>query len=178
MTGNRQMSDSNKIGYPSRAVFDIENQELIRRACDNDTERVLIYLMMDLGLHPDNVRKLTRNNLLEGIEGMSMQYRRSKNAQPMSSLIPKEIAEALRAFVKKRKKRSATRNYNRIVHKVGARVGIPEISPRWLRKTCCINELRKFRDQPDRMDLVATRMGCRRETVARYYLELDQWERI
>lgn len=158
-----------------QAIIDPRNQERLRKACRTDRERVLVWLMMDLGMHPHNVTTLGNGNLSLFMGDTWIHYKRAKNSEPMKALVPKDLREPLTAFI--RAKKVTTRQYNNIIHKIGKRIRAPDLSPMSLRKTCGINELREFHDHTDRLRLVARRMGCTIDTVTQFYLELHEWER-
>jgi len=149
-----------------KAVFDYKDQERIREACDTDRERVILMLMLDFGMHPKNLTELRPTHLDDGW----LHYARAKNKRPMDFLIHPDMIEALKDFLKKPKRKERT--YNLLVHEIGDRIGMPELSPMSLRKTTCINILRLYDD----IDFAATWMGCTRETVRHHYMMLKQWE--
>lgn len=158
-----------------KAIIDPKRQERFKKACKTDRERILVWLMMDLGMHSQNVSKLSSKNISESGGDLWLDYQRAKNAMQMSAIVPKEIGPTLVQFVNGKK--LCLRQYNNIIHKIGRRIRAPETSPMSLRKTCGINELREFRIHPDRLTLVARRMGCTVGTVTQYYLDLHEWEK-
>ena len=46
-----------------------------------------------------------------------------------------------------------------------------------LRHTACIGFLREYSGHPERITLVAMRMGCTPRVVQQNYIDLDQWEK-
>jgi len=157
------------------AIIDPRNQERLRKACRTDRERVLVWLMMDLGMHPHNITMLGLHNMSVFMGDAYLHYQRAKNSESMKSLVPKELREPLLVFI--RAKKVSTRQYNNIIHKIGKRIRAPDLSPMSLRKTCGINELREYHAHTDRLRLVAKRMGCTINTVTQFYLDLHEWEK-
>lgn len=150
-----------------KAVFDYADQDRIRDACETDKERVIVMLMLNFGMHPKNVVNLGPSHLDDGW----LHYARAKNARPMDFLIPKDMLVPLRNFLKRHPR--SERRYNQIVHEIGSRIGMPELSPMSLRHTTCINV---YREKGCDIYFTAMWMGCTREIVSKNYMMLSQWE--
>ncbi len=147
-------------------------------ACGSDSEFIPIWLMLKCGMHPSDVSgaqdKIRFN-------GQFIEWKRAKNANARREIVPKDIMPRLERW--HRTGRKLTREgYFQLVRRVGARIGHPEYSPQTLRHTFGLQELRKFMNQspppPDLISLVAVKMGCRKETVIQYYIDLTQWEAL
>ena len=159
------------------AIFDLEEQQRFLGACsENDNEYIPIWLMLNTGMHPNDVSQArTKLRLERGV----LYWKRAKNDNPRREIIPNQIMPRLEEWLKKGRKLSRV-GYFQLVRRVGARVGHPEYSPMTLRHTFCINELRRMQNlpkpPPEMFMLLATKMGCTKAVVAQNYLDLTQWE--
>lgn len=158
---------------PNYAIFDPKAPARLIAAAADDYEWGLAWLILNEGMHPAQIRKLGPKNFDE-TTGM-LQWVRVKNERPRHTLIPDGDRERLVQFLRSRKLSTVT-TWSRIT-KLGLRVGYPA-TPRNLRKTFIINELRRFHDRPDCLDLVAARAGCTKAVVIQHYLDLEQWTRL
>jgi len=135
------------------------------------TTLVPVWLMLRLGLHPADVAKeLTFSN-------GTLKWGRAKNKVSRKEAIPDSVAHDLERWLSER--RPYTRQgYNAMVRRLGALQGHPDWTPMTLRHTACIEFLREYlaKGRYDAIDLVAVRMGCDRNVVAKNYLILDQWK--
>jgi integrase len=160
------------------AIFDETDQKALLGACEGDGEYVPVWLMMRCGMHPSDVSaagtKIRWN-------GQFIEWKRAKNSEARREMVPADLVNRLEAWLRRGKKLTRE-GYNLLVHRVGASVGHPEYSPLTLRHTFGIQELRRFQSMakppPDPIGLTAKKMGCTRETVMEYYIDLEQWERL
>lgn len=154
------------------AIFDSHAPDRILAATENDVDWCLAWFMLNEGMHPEQIRRLKPDNF--AANGMLM-WKRVKNKQPMSSIIPPQDLPRLREFIEKFHKKPLTREtiWSRIV-KLNARAGYWG-GPRVLRKTFILNELRR---RPREFEFVALRAGCSESVVKEHYLLLDQWNRV
>jgi integrase len=160
------------------AIFDEQDQAALLGKCESDNEFIPIWLMLRCGMHPLDVSR-ARDKIR--FNGQFIEWKRVKNAETRREIIPKDILPRLERWLKQGRK--LTRGgYFQLVGRVGARMGHPEYSPQTLRHTFGLQELKRFikmpKPPPDYMALVAKKMGCRKETVMQYYIDLDQWERL
>lgn len=160
------------------AIFNETEQSALLGACESDNEFIPVWLMMRCGMHPHDVshaRDKFRFN------GQFLEWKRAKNTNPRREIIPKDILPRLKRWHKESRKLTRV-GYNHLVHRIGERIDRPEYSPLNLRHTFGLQELRRFMKMnpppPDFIGLVAQKMGCKRETVQQYYIDLDQWERL
>jgi len=158
------------------AVFDEQDQMRLLGAAESDNEYIPIWLMLRCGMHPSDVshaREKIRFN------GQFIEWKRAKNANARREIVPKDIMPRLDRWLKQGRKLTRE-GYFQLVRRVSSRIGHPEYSPQTLRHTFGLQELRKFMKQvpqpPDLISLVAVKMGCRKETVIQYYIDLTQWE--
>jgi hypothetical protein len=161
------------------AIFDEREQAALLGACgESDGEFIPIWLMLRCGMHPSDVSS-ARNKF--AFNGQFLEWRRAKNSNPRREIVPKDVMPRLQSWMERGKKLTRE-GYFQLVRRVGARVGHPEYSPMTLRHTFGLQELRRFMKMdpppPDFIGLVAKKMGCTREVVMDYYIDLDQWERL
>lgn len=161
-----------------QAIFDPKIQGKLLGAADPETERPAIWLMMRAGMHPQNIVKLKSSNLVHDFQGWWLQYERVKNERMRRELLPNDIGEMLSAWLRGRGRPGTRQAYWVIARRVGLRIGLEGISPMTLRHTACITFLRELKGHPERLWLVAGRMGCHPETVRQNYLDLAQWEKM
>ena len=106
---------------------------------------------------------------------------KGKECETEAEIIPKDVRPRLDNWLKRGRKLTRV-GYNHLVHRIGEQVGHPEYSPLSLRHTFGLQELRGFMKQkpppPDFIALVAQKMGCKRETVMQFYIDLTQWEKL
>ena len=161
-----------------RAILDPVVEQRILDAADPITERPAIWLMMKVGMHPENLIRLAGKNLQLDEQGHWLQFRRAKNDVPRRELLPQDIGEGLVRFLLRRGRPRTHQGYWEMARRIGkrARAGV-EVTPMVLRHTACVNFLRQYRDHTDRLDLVAGRMGCARAIVIQNYLDMEEWER-
>ena len=158
---------------PSKlAIFDPVAVQSIRDAAQTLTERVVVGLMLETGIHPKDLIGLDSLNLTDGW----LQWKRAKNSRPRRELLPSDLAKDLERWLRYKGRPRSRVQIWRIVKSIGDRVGIPGLCPMSLRHTFCIMLLRQYHGHPDRMLLTAHRMGCSIEVVAQSYLDLYQWE--
>lgn len=158
------------------AIFDEQEQNALLGACqESDTEFIPIWLMLRCGMHPHDVSQAREKFRFNG---QFLEWKRAKNSKPRREIIPKDIRPRLENWLKHSKKLTRV-GYNQLVHRIAARIGHPEYSPLSLRHTFGLQELRGFMKQkpppPDFIALVAQKMGCKRETVMQFYIDLTQW---
>ncbi len=151
------------------AIFDPKAPDRILVAAQDDLDWGIAWCCVREGMHPEQIRRLSTRNF----DGEWLQWIRVKNEAPRRTLVPELDRERLRAFLKvpKPSRKTIWDRAKKMVARAGYKGG-----PRVLRKTFILNELRRFRDRHDALDLVAVRAGCRRETVIQHYLDLRQWE--
>lgn len=155
------------------AIFDPEAPAKILAAAQDDLDWGIAWCCVREGMHPKNIEALSQRNLDR--EGW-LQWIRVKNAAPRRTLVPPRDLERLGRFLTLSKPSRVT-IWKRAVA-LCLRAGFQDGGPRVLRKTFILNELRRYRDRADCIDLVAMRAGCRRETIMQYYLDLNQWEAV
>jgi integrase len=158
------------------AIFDEQEQNALLGACqESDNEYIPIWLMLRCGMHPHDISKAKDKFRFNG---QFLEWKRAKNSKPRREIIPKDVRPRLEKWLKHGRKLTRV-GYNQLVHRIGARVGHPEYSPLSLRHTFGLQELRGFMKQrpppPDFIALVAQKMGCKRETVMQFYIDLTQW---
>ena len=160
------------------AIFEEEIQAALMGSCESDNEYIPIWLMLKCGMHPSDVSQ-ARDKIR--FNGQFIEWKRAKNANPRREIVPKDIVPRLERWLKQGRKLTRV-GYNQLVHRVSSRIGHPEYSPLTLRHTFGLQELRRFMNQhpqpPDLISLVAVKMGCRKETVIQYYIDLTQWESL
>ena len=163
------------------AIFDKRDQMALLGACEGDNEFVPVWLMMRCGMHPSDVSAASSKLVWHFRSGLSLEWKRAKNAQPRREMIPRNVALRLDHWMKRGRKLTR-QGYFHLVRRVGDRVGHPEYSPLSLRHTFCLNELRRFNDMPktppDIFSLVAIKMGCSEKIVKQHYIDLKDWERL
>ncbi len=158
------------------ALFDPRAPERILAAAEDELDWGIAWCCVREGMHPHNLVRLRPKNLDER-EGW-LQWVRAKNQAPRRTLVPVADRERLASFLRLlAKDPPSVKTVWARARLMVARAGF-EGGPRVLRKTFILNELRRLLPggRPDVMDLVAMRAGCKRETVAQYYLDLNQWE--
>jgi integrase len=157
------------------AIFDETEQAALLGKCESDNEFIPIWLMLKCGMHPHDISKAKDKFRFNG---QFLEWKRAKNSKPRREIIPKDVRPRLDNWLKHGKKLTRV-GYNQLVHRIGAQVGHPEYSPLSLRHTFGLQELRGFMKQkpppPDFIALVAQKMGCKRETVMQFYIDLTQW---
>jgi len=161
-----------------RAIMDPKVEDKILEAADPLLERPPIWLMMKIGMHPGNIVALDPSNLDKDTQGYWLQYKRVKNENTRRELLPDDIGASLLQFLSRKYRPKTRQAYWEMVRRVGLRAGLKDISPMTLRHTACINFLRRFRDHQERMDLIATKMGCAKKVVMQNYLDMEAWERM
>jgi len=159
------------------AIFDEQDQAALLGACEgSDNEYIPIWLMLRCGMHPHDVSNAKDKFRFNG---QFLEWKRAKNAKLRREIVPKDVMPRLERWLKQGRKLTRV-GYNQLVHRMGSRIGHPEYSPLTLRHTFGLQELRKFMNQspqpPDLIALVAQKMGCKRETVMQFYIDLTQWE--
>ena len=158
------------------AIFDEQEQKALLGACESDGDFIPVWLMLRCGMHPHDVSKAKDKFRFNG---QFLEWKRAKNAKSRREIIPKDVRPRLEKWLKQGRKLTRV-GYNQLVHRIGARVEHPEYSPLSLRHTFGLQELRGFMKQrpppPDFIALVAQKMGCKRETVMQFYIDLKQWE--
>ena len=161
------------------AIFGETTQNALLGACqESDNEYIPIWLMMRCGMHPHDVSHAKDKFRFNG---QFLEWKRAKNSKLRREIVPKDVLPRLVRWHKEGRKLSRV-GYNLLVHRVGERIGHSEYSPLSLRHTFGLQELRRYMHMkpppPDFIALVAQKMGCRRETVQQYYIDIDQWERL
>ena len=159
-------------------IFDPSDQAALLGVCESDNEYIPIWLMMKCGMHPSDVAaassKLTWN-------GHFIEWQRVKNGVRRREMVPLMLENRLKDWLKKGRKLTRE-GYWQLVTRVGDRLGHPEYSPMTLRHTFAINELRRYHEMksppPDPFRLVAIKMGCSVDTVRKFYIDLESWERL
>lgn len=158
------------------AIFDEQEQFALLGACEGDNEFVPVWLMMRCGMHPHDVSKAKEKFRFNG---QFLEWKRAKNTKARREIVPPEVMPRLTEWLARGRKLTRVA-YNQMVHRIGARVSHPEYSPLSLRHTFGLQELRRFMKMkpppPDFIALVAQKMGCKRETVMQFYIDLTQWE--
>jgi integrase len=158
------------------AIFDETEQAALLGKCETDNEFIPIWLMLKCGMHPHDISKAKDKFRFNG---QFLEWKRAKNSKSRREIIPKDVRPRLDNWLKHGRKLSRV-GYNHLVHRIGAQVGHSEYSPLSLRHTFGLQELRGFMKQkpppPDFIALVAQKMGCKRETVMQFYIDLTQWE--
>jgi hypothetical protein len=144
--------------------------EKLLAAARDDLDWGIAWCCVREGMHPEQIRRLGPMNLDR--EGW-LQWIRVKNAEPRRTLVDLRDRERLTRFLALDKP-SVVTIWKRMVA-LTRRAGF-DGGPRVLRKTYILNELRRLKDHPDKIDLVALRAGCSRKTLLQFYLDLDQWE--
>jgi integrase len=160
-----------------RAIFDTKVQEALLTGADPVTELAPIWLMMKTGMHPENLKRLTKNSIEHDEQGWWLQFKRAKNDKPRRELLPDKIGPVIDEWIRRRGRPKTHQGYWDMARRVGLRIGLKGISPMTLRHTACIIFLRQYRDHTDRLMLIATRMGCSQDIVAKNYIDMDEWER-
>lgn len=163
------------MGERKKAIFDPKKRETLIKSCETDNEFVVIWLFMNTGMHPKNLKQLKPKNL---DDDNWLQYKRVKNEKPRRELLPDYVAVKVRAFLNNKRRPRNRTSYWGICRDVGKRAGIRDLSPMSLRHTYCILMLQEFRNHPTPIDLVATKMGCTRDVVMQNYLDLYEWEKV
>jgi len=148
--------------------------EKLLAAARDDLDWGIAWCCVKEGMHPEQIRGLGPNNLSKNPEGWWLEWIRVKNAEPRRTMIAPRDRERLETFLRLDKP-SVVTIWKRAVA-LTRRAGF-DGGPRVLRKTYILNELRRLKDHPDKIDLVALRAGCSRKTLLQFYLDLDQWER-
>jgi hypothetical protein len=153
------------------AIVDPRAPDLIFAAAKDDLDWGIAWCTLREGMHPENIRRLTRKSM-DGDGWLS--WIRVKNETPARALVPPDERPRMTAFLALSKPSRVTiwARASALTERAGFAGG-----PRVLRKTFILNELRRFRGRADAIDLVSARARCRRETVIRHYLDLEQWER-
>lgn len=158
------------------AIFSETDQSALLGACESDAEFIPIWLMLRCGMHPCDVGAASSKFRFNG---QFLEWKRAKNAKPRREMVPDDIRPRLERWLKHGKKLTRF-GYFELVRRIGVRVDHPEYTPMTLRHSFAIHELRalnkKKRPPPNIIDLVATKMGCRREVLMQNYLDLLQWE--
>lgn len=176
------------MGNQKRAIFDPREQERILAAADRVTELPVLWIMLRTGMHPTNLLRLRRGNLVHDAQGWWLEFKRVKNSKARRELLPSEIAGVLSVYLERAGRPKTRTGLFELVKRVGVRIGYdgverdgirnPYLSPMTLRHTACVNFLRQYHGSPDRLKLVARRMGCSEDVVSQNYLDLEEWERI
>lgn len=161
-----------------RGILDPLVEEKLLAAADPEAERPAIWIMMNCGLHPNNLITLTESSFQHDSSGWWLQFKRAKNARSRRDLLPDDIATSLIAWLARPDRPRTRQGVWKLVRRVGEHAGFEanRISPMSLRHTTCIHLLRKFRQHPDRLKLVAIKMGCDEEIVAQNYVDMEEWE--
>lgn len=156
------------------AIFDPAKQAALLTACVEEEEWCTVWIILNTGMHPKNLVRLGPSNVDVKSGEWFLQYQRVKNDKARRYMLPPDVGERLRVFVAKRKRVQSTKGVWGIVKRVGARVGMPDVSPLSLRHTFCINLLREHDD----IHLVAQEMGCSVQVVMRNYADLHAWKKL
>ena len=156
-------------------IFEESQQKALLEACKSETEYLAIWIFMRLGMHPKNYGELKIADL--DIHNY-IHWDRVKNKCRRHEMLPEDIADRLKKYLKWTCRPKGRTQLWGIVRAVGERIGIGGLSPMSLRKTFCIQLLREYEGHQDKLDMVAKRMGCKRETVIQNYIELDGWEKL
>ena len=159
-------------------IFDPSDQAALLGICETDNEYIPVWLMMRCGMHPSDVAaasaKLSWN-------GHFIEWERVKNQVRRREMVPLMLENRLKHWLKHGRKLTRE-GYWHLVKRLGSDLGHPEYSPMTLRHTFAINELRRYNDMknppPDPFKLVAIKMGCTEDTVRRFYIDLEAWERL
>lgn len=152
--------------------------------CQRD--QVIAFLFVAFGMHSKNVNELKPDDITLGQKDALLEFQRAKNAYLRSETIPRHQAVVILKWVKSGKLRKSNKTYENIIEYMGKFLTDPDnrkyltgkVSPRSLRHTYVLNQLREFWDDTDKLDLVAAKSGCHKDTVLRYYLKLKDWIRI
>lgn len=158
-----------------KAIFDQNEQQRLLACCKTDTEFIIIWTFMNTGIHPSDFGKLKEKNI---DDQNYLEYHRVKNDNPLSKLLSPKSVEKLKKFLRWNNRPKSRTQLWQIVHNVGKRAGFSYLSPLTLRKTFCIELLRKYKDHPQCFDIVSKEMGCTREVVIQNYLDLQQWKDV
>lgn len=159
------------------AIFDAEAPARILAAARDTLDWGIAWCCGTEGMHPHDVIRLRPGNL--DSQGF-LRWSRAKNAHPRSALISATDLPRMREFLELMRRKAPTRQtIHARARALTERAGYAG-GPRVLRKTAILADLRRYlaepSPRPDMMDLVAARAGCKRDTVAMYYLDLRSWE--
>src|SRR3990167_6480820 len=160
------------VSTSKRALFDPAAPGRLIGAADPVIEAAPIYLMVRLGLHPKNIRTFTAKNIEKDAQGYWLQFRRAKNATPRGGRPQDGIG--------RRSRPKTTQAFWLMSRRVAEKARFEDwrsITPMTLRHTACIGFLREYTGHPERITLVAMRMGCTPRVVQQNYIDLDQWEK-
>lgn len=161
-----------------RAIFNETDQKKVLEAADPETERVAVWLMMMVGMHPTNLIRLKPSNLDHDSQGWWLQYKRVKNDRPRRELLEDAIGEALALYLRRTDRLRSRQGVFLMVRRVGLKSGLGSLTPMNLRHTACVRFLRQYAGGPAPLDLVAAKMGCTVAVVKQNYIDLEDWERI
>jgi hypothetical protein len=143
------------------------------------TDQVRAFCLVNYGSHPENLRGWKNGkHITIGENTGIIEYKRAKNAKPMTFIIPKHHAEAIASVVRRGRLNVSNRRYEQICGYMGESVPdylTPPVSPWTMRHTFILNSLKRHLNHPNCMNLVAIEAGCTVETVARNYLTMNEW---
>jgi|SRR3990167_1703718 len=174
------MGGTRGVSTSKRALFDPAAPGRLIGAADPVIEAAPIYLMVRLGLHPKNIRTFTAKNIEKDAQGYWLQFRRAKNAMPRRELLGDDIGRKVTEYVDRRSRPKTTQAFWLMSRRVAEKARFEDwrsITPMTLRHTACIGFLREYSGHPERITLVAMRMGCTPRVVQQNYIDLDQWEK-
>lgn len=151
------------------AIFDPDAPDRILAAAQDDLEWGIAWCILREGMHPTQIIRLEPKNL----KGPWLTWKRVKNEKPREAFINDGDLPRISAFLKMPKPTRKTIWLRAVA--MSRRAGY-DATPRELRKTAILSWIRQYKGRQDMMDLIAARAGCSKDTVARFYLSLTQWE--
>lgn len=162
---------------PKKPIKDNDQALKFLHAAKCQRDQVITFLMLAFGMHNKNVRELVPKNITIGQVSGLLEFRRVKNQRYRSENLSLHQAQIILKWVKSRKLNKTNRTYENICEYMGQVLDdYPgKVSPMTLRHTFVFNMLKKYWMDPDKMDLVAFKAGCHRNTVMRNYIDFDDW---
>lgn len=172
------MARTTTVSKAKRGILDPKVEEKVLAAADPIMEWPAIWLMMKVGMHPENLVRLRVTNFEKDSQACWLQFKRAKNSKPRREMLPVAVYGRVFAYIARRDRPKTRQGYWDMARRVGEKAGLNGVSPMTLRHTACLNFLREFRNHPDRFKLIATKMGCSEDIVAQNYIDMEAWERI
>jgi hypothetical protein len=155
-------------------IIDRTDQAAMLKACDGVNEFVPIWLMLRLGVPPQELQGngITFNN--DHVYWLRPYRKIPRSAQIGDRRLMKKVAKWIAHG-----RKYDLRYYQVLISKIGARIGHPEYSYQTLLNSSTVNQIREGLDEGLSLDttvnMVAERMGRTVDKVKNLYLEFEKW---